>query len=232
MRSWLPDPSLFAWSALHRLSYFAGHPIHPSGQLCLAFSDPDHRDTWATPHGDRAFTLGPALTHYRCQRVYVVSSRSERITLTLAHFPRPLFHFAASDLPPPPTPDPSATRPSPTLDGMDLIGRVFNDPDRVVEVGPPHRLAPGEGNLDPIGSHLQAGWVPTLRYTSLGGSKPWRPLTFPYPHLYYPPPPFRHTHHDAVKGPSPPHSPLSHLPHCIRPAIRGPHGKESTIEDE
>ncbi len=105
-----------------------------------------------------AFTLGPSLTHYRCQRVYVVSSRSERITLTLAHFPLPLFHFAESDLPPPPTPDPSATRPSPTLDGTDLIGRVFNDPDlglcRVVKVGPPHRLSPGEGNLDPTGPQL------------------------------------------------------------------------------
>ena len=80
-------------------------------------------------------------------------SPSERITLTLAHFLLPLFHFAASDLPPPLHPDPSATRPSPTLDGTDLIGRVFIDPDlglcRVVEVGPPHRLAPGEGNLDP-----------------------------------------------------------------------------------
>jgi hypothetical protein len=86
---------------------------------------------------------------------------------TLAHFPLPLFHFTESDLPPPPTTDPSSTCPSPTLDGTDLIGRVFNDPElglcRVVEVGPPHRLAPGEGNLDPTGPQLQAGWVPTLR---------------------------------------------------------------------
>ncbi len=175
MRPWRPDPSLS--DGLHRLPYdFSAHLIHPPGQLCLAFSGPEHReDTWA-PHGDCAFTLGPALTHYRCQRVYGVTTRSERITLTLAHFPLPLlvFHFAESDLPPPSTPDPSSTRTSPTLDGTDLIGRVFNDPDlglcRVVEVGPPHRLAPGEGNLDPTGPQLQAGWVPTLRYTSLGGA--------------------------------------------------------------
>jgi hypothetical protein len=136
------------------------------------FSSPDHRDTWA-PHGDRAFTLGPALTHYHCQRVYVVSSRSERITLTLAHFPLPLFHFAASDLPPPPTSDPSATRPSPTLDGTDLIGRVFNDPDLglccVVEVGPPHRLAPGEGNLDPTGpTPSRLGPHPAIHFAGWG----------------------------------------------------------------
>ncbi len=80
MRSWRLDPSLSAWSGLHHLSYdFSAHPIHPPGQL---FSDPDHR----------AFTLGPALTHYRCQRVYVVSSRSERITLT----PTSLYPYSTS----------------------------------------------------------------------------------------------------------------------------------------
>ncbi len=31
-------------------------------------------------------------------------------------------------------------------------------------------MAPGEGNLDPTGPQLLAGWVPTLRYTSLGGA--------------------------------------------------------------
>jgi hypothetical protein len=60
LRPWRPDPTLSAWSSFHRL------PYDFSGQLCLAFSGPEHRDTW-TPHGDRAFTLGPALTHYRCQ---------------------------------------------------------------------------------------------------------------------------------------------------------------------
>ncbi len=156
MRPWRPDPSLSAWSGLHHLPYdFSAHPIHPPGQLCLAFNGPDHRLSW-DPHGDRAYYLGPALTHYRCHRVYVVSTRLERITLTLAHFTLPFFHFAASDLPPLPIPDPSSTRPSPTLDGTDLIGRVFNDPDlglcRVVEVGPPHHLAPGGATstqLDP-----------------------------------------------------------------------------------
>jgi hypothetical protein len=58
--------------------------------------------------------------------------------------------------------------PSPTFDGTDLIGRVFNDPDlglcRVVA------WRPGEGNLDPNGPQLQAGWVPTLRM-KLGQSR-------------------------------------------------------------
>ena len=124
LRPWRPDPSLSAWSGLHHLPYdFAAHPLHPPGQLCLAFNSPDHRLSW-DPHGDRAYYLGPALTHYRCHRVYIVSTRSERTTLTLAHFPLPCFHFAESDLPPPLTTSPTSARPSPTLDGTDLIGRV------------------------------------------------------------------------------------------------------------
>ncbi len=83
---------------------------------------------FGSPRG-RAYYLGPALTHFRCHRVYIVSTRTERITLTLAHFPLPYFHFAESDLPPPLPTLPTSTRPSPTLDGTDLIGRVFNDPD-------------------------------------------------------------------------------------------------------
>jgi hypothetical protein len=66
---------------------------------------------------------------YEYSMMLCINTRSERITLTLAHFPLSLFlfHFAESDLPPPP--DPSSFRPSPTLDGTDLIGWVFNDPD-------------------------------------------------------------------------------------------------------
>ncbi len=143
-------------------------PFNPPANSVLPFPVPTTATLGPLTRIALSLTLGPALTHYRCQRVYVVSSRSERITLTLAHFPLPLFHFAASDLPPPPTPDPNATRPSPTLDGMDLIGRVFNDPDlglcRVVEVGPPHRLAPGEGNLDPTGPHLRLGSHPAIHF--------------------------------------------------------------------
>ncbi len=55
LRPWRPDPSLSAWSRLHRRLYdFAAHPLHPPDQLCLAFSGPDHRLSW-DPHGDRAF---------------------------------------------------------------------------------------------------------------------------------------------------------------------------------
>ncbi len=141
-------------------------PTHftPPGQLFLSFNGPDQRLSW-DPHGDRAYYLGSALTHYRCHRVYVVSTRTERITLTLAHFLLPFFHFAESDLPPPLPTSPTSARPSLTLDGTDLIGQFFNGPDLVL-----CRLVPGEDKLDPTGPQLQAGWVTTLRYTALGGA--------------------------------------------------------------
>jgi hypothetical protein len=206
MRSWRPiPPSLPGLASTASLTTSPPTPFTPLANSAL----PSPTLTTATLGpltGVAPLLLAQPLptTGYRCQRVYVVSSRSERITLTLAHFPLPLFHFAESDLPSPPTPDPSATRPFPTLDGTDLIGRVFNDPDlglcRVVEVGPPHRLVPGEGNLDPTGPQLQAGWVPGPpcgTHRSVGprtalpsprwwsGSKPWLPLSFPHPHLYF-----------------------------------------------
>jgi hypothetical protein len=116
------------------------HFIPPANYAYPSTVRPDHRLSW-DPHGDRTYYLGPALTHYRCHRVYIVSTRCERITLTLAHFPLPYFHFAESDLPPPLPTSPTSARFSPTLDGTDLIGRVFHDPDlglcRVTEVGPP-----------------------------------------------------------------------------------------------
>ncbi len=142
-------------------------PFIPPANFVFLLTTPDHRLSW-DHHRDRAYYLGPALTHYRCHRVYVVSTRTERIILTLAHFPLPLFHFAETDPPPPIPTSPTSTRLSPTLDGTGLIGRVFDDPDlglcQVTEVGLHLRLAPGEGNLNPTGPQLQAGWVPTLRY--------------------------------------------------------------------
>jgi hypothetical protein len=105
LHPWRPDPTLSAWSGLHRLPYdFSVYPLHPPWPTlsCLLQSRPPRH-------------LGPS----RGSRFYPWSSpyplplstclrrlRSERITFTLAHFPVPLFHFAESDLPPPLPPTP------------------------------------------------------------------------------------------------------------------------------
>jgi hypothetical protein len=101
MRPWRPDPSLSAWSGLHRLPYdFSAHPIHPPGQLCIAFSGPEHR----------AFILGLALTQSLplpmglcCCRPDLSASPSPSLTSPYPYFtsphptfptpyPRPIFH--------------------------------------------------------------------------------------------------------------------------------------------
>ncbi len=118
--------------------------------------------------GDRAFILGPAVTHHGCHRTYIVSSCSERTSFTLAHSPLPLFHFAESDFYPP---TPPHSVPPPLSMARTCSGGSLTTPTSVYAVSSRwgHRLAPGEGNLDPTGPQLQAGWIPTLRYTSLGG---------------------------------------------------------------
>ena len=85
------------------------------------------------------------------------------------HFPEPLFPFEAPPrgLPPP---DPTADRPSPQFDGLDLLGRQFIDPElgacTVIGAGTPVFLQPRTGNLgpDPL---LPSGWHPTLRYQTV-----------------------------------------------------------------
>jgi hypothetical protein len=39
------------------------------------------------PHGQHGYSLGPAMHHYRCQNVYILSTSSERIVDTLELFP-------------------------------------------------------------------------------------------------------------------------------------------------
>ena len=71
------------------------------------------------------------------------------------------------------------------------------------------------GNLDPTGPQLQAGWVPILRYTSLGGATHTSSVTEVV---------------EWVQTQAPPDG--SGKPLSFSSAIRGPHGKEWTLADE
>jgi hypothetical protein len=48
--------------------------------------EPGKRRTW-DPHGQHGYSLGPAMHHYRCQNVYILTTTSERTVDTLKLFP-------------------------------------------------------------------------------------------------------------------------------------------------
>jgi hypothetical protein len=171
LRPFALDPSISAWHGLHRKPMdFASHPIHPAGQLVVSHDPPQQRASWAL-HGTRGFYLSPALSHYRSHVVFIPATLATRITNRLDFFPDLLFTFEDPTISAPP-PDPTSDRPSPTLDGSDLIGRSFVDPElglcRVIGTGQPNFLQPHTGNLAP-GLRLSPGWHPTLSYTSITG---------------------------------------------------------------
>jgi hypothetical protein len=58
----------------------------PPGCKIIAHDKPVKRRTWV-PHGQRGYSVGPAMHHYRCQNVYISSTASERIVDTLEFFP-------------------------------------------------------------------------------------------------------------------------------------------------
>ena len=90
-----------------------------------------------------------------------------RISDTLTQFPDPLFHFEDPATPPETIPG-TASRPFPTPDGSDLIGKWFNEPDEgiceIISTAPPFLLPPDTGNHDPTGPILAPGYHYCLHY--------------------------------------------------------------------
>jgi hypothetical protein len=61
-------------------------PMSPPGTRIISHETPNRRRTWA-PHGKDGWYIGPALEHYRCYKVYINKTRSERVVETLGFFP-------------------------------------------------------------------------------------------------------------------------------------------------
>jgi hypothetical protein len=222
MRPCRPDPSLSAWSGLHHHPYnFSAH--HPPGQLCLAFNDPNHRLSW-DPHGDRAYYLGPALTHYFVTESMLSPHALNASPSPLHTFPSPSFillrltfpHFLSPTHHP--TPPPHTRR-----HGLDRAGLQRPRPRSLpcCRGGATPSLDPRRGQPRPnrtpppsrLGPHLVihlAGWghahlfrLPSLRLWS--GYNPWLLPTPPLPqsqclpHPMYHPPFSRRQHHNASR---------------------------------
>ena len=173
LQPWHPDPSISAHHGLYGLPFdFDAHPIHPVGQLCYTLDPASVRPSWSS-HSSRSFYIGPAVTHYRCHHMYICTTSSMRVSDTISLFPSPLFHFEDPATPPEPLP-PSPSRPHPTADGSDLIGRWFLDPDeglcQVISTAPPFLKLPSVGNRNVSSPLLADGYHYMLRYTASTGA--------------------------------------------------------------
>jgi hypothetical protein len=80
------NPQLSAYAQVFGAFDFNKTPLAPPGTRVLVHEKPDVRQSW-DPRAIDAWYIGPAMTHYRCYRVYVWGTNSERVADTLAWFP-------------------------------------------------------------------------------------------------------------------------------------------------
>jgi hypothetical protein len=86
LRSSRINPQLSAHAQIHGAFNFERTPMAPPGFRIMVNEKPHVRGTWA-PHAVPGWYIGPVLNHYRCYRVYIPSTRCERITDTIAWLP-------------------------------------------------------------------------------------------------------------------------------------------------
>ena len=89
LRRYGPDPTKCAYEGVHGHRYdVVAHPLAVCGMHVLVHDKPAPRPSWS-PHGAKGCYLGPALLHHKCWRTWIIDTRSERISDTLAWFPDP-----------------------------------------------------------------------------------------------------------------------------------------------
>ena len=80
------NPKLSAYAQLFGTFDYNKTPLAPPGCRALAYDSPSHRATWNSK-GTETWYVGPAMDHYRCHRLYVPSTRAERVANTVDFFP-------------------------------------------------------------------------------------------------------------------------------------------------
>ena len=86
MRTSRINPQLSAYAQLHGVFDYNRTPLAPPGTRIIAHEKPTQRASWA-PHGQDGWYIGPAMEHYRCYKVYINKTRSERTVDTVEFFP-------------------------------------------------------------------------------------------------------------------------------------------------
>jgi hypothetical protein len=67
-------PQLSMAAHFHGLIDYNKTAFAPPGCKIIAHEKPSQRRTWA-PHGQPGYSLGPAMHHYRCQKIYNINSK-------------------------------------------------------------------------------------------------------------------------------------------------------------
>ena len=80
------NPRLSAHKFLNRVFNYNKTPLAPPGTKVLVHDAPSNRKTWA-PHGSDGWCIGIAPDHYRCHRLYISSTRAERISSSVKFLP-------------------------------------------------------------------------------------------------------------------------------------------------
>jgi hypothetical protein len=81
------NPKISAATHLNGQYEYNRAPMAPSGTIRIAHETPNSRRTWA-PHGQDGWYIGSSLEHFRCYRVYIYKTRSERVVETVDFFQR------------------------------------------------------------------------------------------------------------------------------------------------
>jgi hypothetical protein len=165
----------------------------------LIYEKPQARGTWE-PHAKPGWYLGQAMHHNRCYRVWVKSSRSERITDTLAWLPSKLrmpvplpadrIYWAAQDLTEALLASTSCTSPglpdhaTAALTTLTEIFAHFLEPPVVSTLSRVHNLV----NPPPTGPMLDNNkFAPLLTVDNAPMAQPPRVVPAPVPNTLQPP---------------------------------------------
>jgi hypothetical protein len=90
---------LSAYAQLNAHYYFNRAPMAPPGTMVIAHEKPGQRASWA-PRGMAGWYIGPALDYYRCYRIHVSDTISDRVVDTVEFFPACIAmpHTSSNDL--------------------------------------------------------------------------------------------------------------------------------------
>lgn len=80
------NPKLSAYAQSFGIFDYNKTPLAPPGMKVLAHVLPKDRKSFA-PHAIKGFSIGPAMSHYRCFRIFIPDTGGTRISDTLRWFP-------------------------------------------------------------------------------------------------------------------------------------------------